>query len=71
MFILLNNTIEKNNIPYKFFDKKVKNNLRNNMKYLNKDFNFYTARERLQQLKEKKLEDNVFFLDNRYKQTKS
>ena len=36
-----NNTIEKNNIPYKFFDKKVKNSLRNGIKYLNKDFNFY------------------------------
>ena len=36
-----NNTIEKNNMPYKFFDKKVKNNLRNSIKYLNKDFNFY------------------------------
>ena len=36
-----NNTIEKNNIPYKFFDKKVKNKLRNCMKYINKDFDFY------------------------------
>lgn len=36
-----NNTIEKNNIPYKFFDRKVKNKLRNCIKYLNKDFNFY------------------------------
>lgn len=36
-----NNTIEKNNIPYKFFDKSVKNKLMDSLKYLNKDFNFY------------------------------
>ena len=36
-----NNTIEKNNIPYKFFDKNVKNKLLDCIKYLNKDFNFY------------------------------
>ena len=36
-----NNTIEKNNIPYKFFDRSVKNKLMRSIKYLNKDFNFY------------------------------
>jgi len=36
-----NNTIEKNNIPYKFFDRSVKNKLMGSIKYLNKDFNFY------------------------------
>ena len=36
-----NNTIEKNNIPYKFFDMKVRERLTKGLKYLNKDFNFY------------------------------
>ena len=36
-----NSTIEKNNIPYKFFEKSVQNHLLKNMKYITKDFNFY------------------------------
>ena len=36
-----NNTIEKNNMPYKFFEKKVKNILKKDLKYLSKHFEFY------------------------------
>ena len=36
-----NSYIEKNNIPYKFFEKNVQNHLLKNMKYITKDFNFY------------------------------
>ena len=36
-----NNTLEKNNIPYKFFEKKVKNYFISVINYINKDFEFY------------------------------
>ena len=36
-----NNNIEKNNIPYKFFELKVKKQLEKNLKYIIKDFDFY------------------------------
>ena len=36
-----NNEIEKNYIPYKFFDEKVKKIFRKNVKVINKNFNFY------------------------------
>jgi hypothetical protein len=36
-----NNAIEKNYIPYKFFDEKVKSILQKNLKYITTDFNFY------------------------------
>ena len=36
-----NNTIEKNNIPYKFFKTKVKKHFISSINYINKDFEFY------------------------------
>ena len=36
-----NNTIEKNYIPYKFFEKKVKGYIKEIIKYINRDFKFY------------------------------
>ena len=36
-----NNTIEKNDMPYKFFEKKVKNILKKDLKYISKHFEFY------------------------------
>ena len=36
-----NNTIEKNFIPYRFFREQVKNRMKKDVKYLNKDFKFY------------------------------
>ena len=36
-----NNTIEKNNIPYRFFIEHVKNRFEKDMKYLIRDFDFY------------------------------
>ena len=36
-----NNTIEKNNIPFKFFEIKVKNILKRDLKYITKHFEFY------------------------------
>ena len=36
-----NNTIEKNYIPYRFFLERVKSRMKKDVKYINKDFNFY------------------------------
>ena len=36
-----NNTIEKNNIAYKFFKEKVKNYIRNNINSIINNFEFY------------------------------